>query len=108
MRETSDISFIAGVGPDFGGAQPAEFTLGALLADPLTRALMRADGVDAGAFGRMLRDVAGRLRTSQAPAKAQPSFAGYLPPASLDRRSDATTAIAGKAARLVCGSPCSW
>ncbi len=65
MRETSDYSTITEIG--------AEPTVGELLADPLTRAMMRADRVDAGAVAQMLRSVAGRLRAGAARNRPLPA-----------------------------------
>jgi hypothetical protein len=116
MRETSDYSTITGIG--------AEPTVGELLADPLTRAMMRADRLDAGAVAQMLRSVAGRLRAGgglKPPSVgvkllrlSKPSISGYLSWTALDRPSPSATArsaqvsLSADVSGPVCGSICSW
>ena len=57
MHATHDDSSIPNGNRDFRSKACAELTIGDLLADPLTGALMRADRVDMDDFHEMLRSV---------------------------------------------------
>ena len=101
----------------------AEFTIGDLLADPLTGALMRADRVNVSELEILLGSVACRIQ-AQAPAQPivavkaaaepRPSIPGYASGMFLPRRSEATTTRlsqavgAVKASPVSCGSHCPW
>jgi hypothetical protein len=107
-------------------AEGREPTIGELLADPLTRALMEADRVDAQDFAQMLQFVGGRLQASGHGA-ARPivtleatasdngdQAACHSQHWILDLPVDHQTArslqgaIAAKAADFICGSNCAW
>jgi hypothetical protein len=82
-----------------------EPTIGELIADPLIRAVMAADHVDANALEAMLHSLAHREAKRPGTAivvRRQPLFdhleASPLPPSS----------AAAKAAREICGSICTW
>ena len=62
MDATSSHSSTSDGGADFQIAYCKEPTIGELLADPLTRILMKADHVDIAAFEHMLDSVADRFR----------------------------------------------
>lgn len=103
-----------------------ESTLPELLSDPLTRALMKADRVDVGAFEEMLHAVAGRLPAGgrilaqaavpKASAAAAPysSLPDYMRWTSFDGACGVTAPrsicemMAGTASEIICGSNCSW
>ncbi len=110
---------------DFISANCREPTLPELLADPLTRALMKADQVDSAAAERMLHEVAGRLRASGTLVNslmAVDQGAGFIHRASpntpwrssLDLYLQPTAArfmhgaVRTKASELACGRTCSW
>ena len=121
MHATHDDSSIPNGNKDFRSKACAELTIGDLLADPLTRALMRADRVDMDDFHEMLRSVALRLQTARTPARPTVRFTGEAkpyPPISVVEvlagqsesgamRSTQTPA-AGKTAKTSCGSYCPW
>ena len=127
MDATRDLSSTPEKDVNFKTAYCAEPTIGELLADPLTRALMKADRVDVAAFERMLQSVAGRLPASRriateaivalkthAAVKSEPSVPDYLRWTSVGRLPGPAAArsvhgaIPAKATDLVCGSNCSW
>ncbi|WP_158815329.1 hypothetical protein [Methylocapsa sp. S129] len=124
MDATSSFLSVADGDTDFRTAHCAEPTLEDLLADPLTRALMKADHVDVGAFEQMLHSLAGRFQAGRAPtqpivalktgAKSSLPIPDYLHWTSLDRLSESATArsvsgaLAAKASGNICGTHCSW
>jgi hypothetical protein len=121
MHATYDDSSIPSGNKGFRNNACAELTIGDLLADPLTGALMRADRVDMDDFHEMLRSVARRLQTARAPAQPTVRITGDAkpyPPISvmgkLAGQSDpgaiwsTQTSAAGKAAETSCGSCCPW
>ena len=121
MHATHDDSSIPNGNKDFRSKACAELTIGDLLADPLTGALMRADRVDMEDFHEMLRSVSRRLQTARAPARptvrftrdAKPyppiSAVGILAGESESGAMRSTQALAaGKAAETSCGSHCPW
>jgi hypothetical protein len=114
-------------GADFHYACFKEPTISELLADPLTRILMKADHVDIPAFEHMLDSVAGRFRTvgriatqpvvavkASAGVRSDPSVPDYLTWTCVDRNlgSDAARSVHGtvasKISGIVRGSHCSW
>ena len=124
MDATSSFQSVADREADFTAAHYAEPTLGELLADPLTRALMKADRVDIRDFEQMLDAVAGRFQAGRVPtqpivalktsAKPNLPIPDYLRWTSLDRLSESATArsvsgaLAVKASGNICGTHCSW
>ena len=122
MHATRDYSSIPNGNEDLRNNGCAEPTIGDLLADPLTGALMRADRVDMDDFHEMLRSVSLRLQTARAPARPTVRFTGDAKPyppisvvaISLGSQSESgamrsTQALAaGKAAKTSCGSHCPW
>jgi hypothetical protein len=99
----------------------AEPTIGELLADPLTCALMRADRIDAGALEHMLREVAVRVRADREPTRSAATLNmdaddGLPVPSFLPRNrvSEPLPArslpgtVAAMASRIACGSHCAW
>jgi hypothetical protein len=100
-------------------------TLGELMADPLTHALMKADHVDVGSFERMLQSLAGRLQaaglTPQSIVGAKAAAAGWFERSIVEygpwapEECEGIAAawlphgpLAAKAADIACGSPCAW
>jgi hypothetical protein len=127
MHATSSFLPIPDRGPDFQIADCREPTIAELLADPLTRALMKADDVDIPAFRQMLASVAGRFREGAGAAtqpivalkadlgvKTDPSIPDYFRWTPAARRFDSAAAqsvhgaIAATISGVACGSPCSW
>ena len=117
MHATHDESSIPNGNKDFRSKACAELTIGDLLADPLTGALMRADRVDMDDFREMLRSVSRRLQAARAlviftgEAKPYPpiSVVGTLAGQSESGAMRSTHAsAAGKAAKTSCGSYCPW
>jgi hypothetical protein len=127
MDAASSHSSTSDRGADFQIAYCKEPTIGELLADPLTRILMKADHVDIPAFEHMLDSVAGRFRAggrnatrpvvalkASAGVKPDPSIPDYLNWTCVDRNigSDAARSvhrpITSKISDIVCGSHCSW
>jgi hypothetical protein len=126
MNATGSLPQIWDGTADFISANYREPTLPELLADPLTRALMKADQVDSAAAERMLHEVAGRLRAGGGTlANSLMAFdegAGFIHRASpytpwrssLDLYLHPTTArfmhgaVRTKASELACGRTCSW
>jgi hypothetical protein len=81
-----------------------EPTLGELMADPLIRAVMAADHVDAGALEAMLHSLAPQAGKRQRPKAIlwpQPRFDHV-------EASYATPSAPAKPAENICGSLCSW
>jgi len=121
MHLTHDELSIPGGNKDFRNRACAELTIGDLLADPLTGALMRADRVDMDDFREMLRSVSRRLQAARAPVRPTVKFTGDAKPyppmpvveisagqsESGAMRSTQASA-AGKAAKTSCGSYCPW
>ena len=121
MHATHDDSSVTNKNKNFRNNACAELTIGDLLADPLTGALMRADRVDMDDFHEMLRSVSRRLQTARAPARPTVRFTGDAkpyPPISVvgilagqsesgAMRSTQAPAT-GKAAKTSCGSHCPW
>jgi hypothetical protein len=121
MHTTHDDPSIPKGNGDFRNKACAELTIGDLLADPLTGALMRADRVDMDGFHEMLRSVTLRLQTARAPARPTVRFTGDAkpyPPIPVVEISDdqsesgamrsTQASVAGKAAKTSCGSYCPW
>jgi len=122
MDATHDNLSIAKGNMNFRSSGCTEFTIGELLADPLTGALMRADRVEMDDFQEMLRSVSRRLQSGRAPAQPTVKFVGdakpYPPLAvggnmpSREFESGATRSTqaeaAVKAAKSSCGSRCPW
>jgi hypothetical protein len=127
MDATSSHSSTSDRGADFHLPYYKEPTIGELLADPLTRILMKADHVDIPAFEHMLDSVAGRFRAggrivtrpvvalkASAGVKSDPSIPDYLNWTCVDRNieSDAARSVHGpitsKISGIVCGSHCPW
>jgi hypothetical protein len=127
MDATSNHSSTSDRGADFHPAYFKEPTIGELLADPLTRILMKADHVDIPAFEHMLDSVAGRFRAggrivtrpvvalkASAGVKSDQAIPDYLNWTCVDRNIDWDGArsgrgpMASKISDLVCGSHCSW
>jgi hypothetical protein len=121
MHATHDDLSIPSGKKDFSNRACAELTIGDLLADPLTGALMRADRVDMDDFREMLRSVSWRLHAARTPSRPTVKFTGDAkpyPPISVvgisagqsesgAMRSTQAPA-AGKAAKTSCGSHCPW
>jgi hypothetical protein len=117
MHATHDDSSIPSGKEHFSNRACAELTIGDLLADPLTGALMRADRVDMDDFREMLRTVSRRLQPARpmvrftGDAKPYPPIsvvgisAGQSEPGAM--RSTQAPA-AGKTAKTSCGSHCPW
>ena len=80
MHLTHDDLSIPSGNKDFRSSACAEPTIGDLLADPLTDALMRADRVDMDDFREMLRSVSRRLQAARAPARPTVRFTGDAKP----------------------------
>jgi hypothetical protein len=127
MDATSSLLPVSDEDVDFRTAHCTEPTIGELLADPLTRALMKADRVDIGAFEQVLRSVASRLSASRRVAtqpivalktgvgsKGGPPLPHYLRWAPVDRFHGSAAArsmhgvLVTKALETSCGSHCSW
>jgi hypothetical protein len=123
MDATGILSTPSAGNADFISALRGEPTLGELLADPLTRALMLADHVDGEAVAQMLHSVAGRLRSGAGAAgrlmtfdmdhRAEIDAAAFALPlwAPLERSPGPSGRFAPNAARgfgLTCGSHCEW
>jgi len=121
MHATHDDSSIPNGNKDFRTKACAEPTIGDLLADPLTGALMRADRVDMDDFHEMLRSVALRLQGARTLARPMVRFTGDakpyppIPVVGITAGQSETGAMrstqasaAGKAAKTSCGSHCSW
>jgi hypothetical protein len=123
MDATSSFLNIPDRGPDFEIAHCKEPTISELLADPLTRALMKADHVDIPAFHQMLDSVAGRFRDGARIApqplvalktggKSDPSIPDYLRWTSSARNLASAPsvhrAIPAMISNIACGSHCSW
>jgi hypothetical protein len=117
MHATHDDLSIPNGRKDFSNRACAELTIGDLLADPLTGALMRADRVDMDDFRDMLRSVSRRLQTARptvrftGDAKPYPpiSVVGISAGQSESGAMRSTQApAAGKAAKTSCGSHCPW
>lgn len=126
MDATTNLSSIPDVDANFGFAPYGEPTIGDLLADPLTQALMKADHVDVGAFERMLHSVADNIqvrRVATQPIVVLKANAGakfdrpiFDAPrwGSFDRSSESAAArsmherVAAHSSQSVCGSICSW
>jgi hypothetical protein len=127
MDATTSLLGASDEGADLRFAQCKEPTIGELLTDPLTRALMKADHVDPQALEQMLHSVterfsvAGRVATQppvvlrrSAGAKSEAPIPDYLRWTSIDRFSGSAAtrsphgAIAAKASETACGSNCSW
>jgi hypothetical protein len=127
MDATSSHSSTSDRDADFQMSYCKEPTISELLADPLTRILMKADHVDIPAFEHMLDSVAGRFRTggrfvtrpvvalkASAGVKSDPPIPDYLNWTSVDRSIDLDAARSGhrpmapKISGIVCGSHCSW
>ena len=123
MDATGILSTPSAGNNDFIGALRREPTLGELLADPLTRALMQADHVDGDAVARMLHSVAGRLRAGAGgegrlmgfdmdhPAEIDAAAFAFPLWAPLARSPGPSARFAPSAASgsgLSCGSPCEW
>src|ERR1700740_1830092 len=98
MDATHDNLSITNGSMNFRSSGCAEFTIGDLLSDPLTGALMRADRVDVSELEILLGFVASRIQ-AQAPAQPivalkaaepHPSVPGYASGMFLPRRSEAT------------------
>jgi hypothetical protein len=104
-----------------------EPTISELLADPMTRILMKADHVDIPAFEHMLDSVAGRVRTggriapqpvvalkASAGVRSDPPLPDYLNwtcvdrPGAPDPARSLHGAWASKISGIVRGSHCSW
>ena len=123
MDATHDNLSIPNGSMNFRSSGCAEFTIGDLLSDPLTGALMRADRVNVSELEILLGSVAYRIQ-AQAPAQPivavkaaaepRPSIPGYASGMFQPRRSEATTtrlsqaAAAVKASQVSCGSHCPW
>jgi hypothetical protein len=123
MDATHDNLSITNGSMNFRSSVCAEFTIGDLLADPLTGALMRADHVNVNELQILLGSVACRIQ-AQAPgqpvvavkaaAEPRPSIPGYASGMFVPRRSEATTTRlsqavgAVKASQVSCGSHCPW
>jgi hypothetical protein len=117
MDATGSLSAIRDENANFIGAYCQEPTIGELMADPLTHALMKADHVDAQDFERMLHSVAGRLQAGRArlPMIAFDAAApNALWRASIELFPASASApvmqgaSATKSTAVVCGSPCPW
>ena len=127
MDATSSLLSAPGGDADLQFTPCQEPTLSELLADPLTRILMKADHVDIAAFEHMLDAVAGRVRIgsriatqpvvvlkASAGVKSGPSLPDYLNWTCVDRHiaSDSARtmhgALASKISGIVRGSHCSW
>jgi hypothetical protein len=127
MDATSSHSSTSDRGADFQISYCKEPTIGELLADPLTRILMKADHVDIPAFEHMLDSVAGRFRAggrvvtrpivalkASAGVKSDPPIPDYLNWTCVDRNIESDAArsahgpITSKISSIVCGSHCSW
>jgi hypothetical protein len=123
MDATHDNLSITNGSMNFRSSGCAEFTIGDLLADPLTGALMRADRVNVSELEILLGSVASRIQAHapeqpivavKAAAEPRPSIPGYAGVMFLPRRSEATTtrlsqAVAAvKASQVSCGSHCAW
>jgi hypothetical protein len=123
MDATHDNLSIRTGNMNFRSSGCAEFTIGDLLADPLTGALMRADRVNVSELEILLGSVASRIQARapaqpivavKAAAEPRPSIPGYASGMFLPRRSEATTTRlsqavgAVKASQVSCGSHCPW
>ena len=117
MHATHDDLSIPSGKKDFSNRACAELTIGDLLADPLTGALMRADRVDMDEFREMLRSVSRQLQPTRptvrftGDAKPYPpiSVVGISAGRSESGAMRSTQApAAGKAAKTSCGSHCPW
>jgi len=121
MHLMRDESSIPNGSKDFRNNACAELTIGDLLADPLTGALMRADRVDMDDFREMLRSVSRRLQAARAPARPTVRFTGDAKPyppipvveisggqSELGAMRSTQASVAGKAAKTSCGSYCQW
>ena len=121
MHATHDDSSIPNGNKDFRSKACAEPTIGDLLADPLTGALMRADRVDMDDFHEMLRSVTRRLQAARAPARPTVRFTGDAKPyppipvvgisagqSEPGAMLSTQASVAGKAAKTSCGSHCPW
>jgi hypothetical protein len=125
MHGNADDTEIPGRDTDFQIARCAEPSLAELLADPLTRSLMKADRVDVEAVEKMIRSVAQRVRNedragadwfsaSETTRKSRPnlSMLGFLPLSSRTPKAAAVQSVHGleafKADRIDCGSHCLW
>ena len=123
MHLTHDELSIPGGNKDFRNRACTELTIGDLLADPLTGALMRADRVNVSELEILLGSVACRIQAHapaqpivavKAAAEPRPSIPGYASGNFLPHRSEATTtrlsqAVAAvKASQVSCGSHCPW
>ena len=121
MHATHDDLSIPNGKKDFSNRACAELTIGDLLADPLTSALMRADRVDIDDFREMLRSVSRRLQTARAPVRPTVRFTGDAKPyppipvvgvsagqSEPGAMLSTQASVAGKAAKTSCGSHCPW
>ena len=127
MDATSSLLSAPGRDADMQFTPCREPTIGELLADPMTRILMKADHVDIPAFEHMLDSVAGRVRTggriapqpvvalkANAGVKSDPRLPDYLNWICVDRPigSDPAQTVHGawasKISGIVRGSHCSW
>jgi hypothetical protein len=125
MHGNADHAEIPNRDADFQIAHFVEPSLAELLADPLTRSLMKADRVDVEAFEMMIRSAAERVRNkdragpgsflaSETTRKSRPSLPtfGYRPRSSRAPNAAAAQSMHGleaiKAAKTDCGSHCLW
>jgi hypothetical protein len=127
MDATGNLSSVSDGDRDFTPLNCREPTIIELLADPMTRALMKADHIDVPAFEQMLRSVAGRFAPGaisakllieafegRAGARFGSAIVDYSRWTSLDLLPKPKAAqsthgsIATKASRISCGSNCSW
>jgi hypothetical protein len=127
MDATSSLLSAPGREADVHFTPCREPTISELLADPMTRILMKADHVDIPAFEHMLDSVAGRFRAggrvvtrpivalkASAGVKSDPSIPDYLNWTCVDRNIESDAArsahgpITSKISSIVCGSHCSW
>jgi hypothetical protein len=123
MHATRDDLSIPSGNTGFRSAGCVDLTMGELLADPLTGALMRADRLEVGDVEKMLRTVAGRIQlrgparpivAPRADGEPRPRLPVYLSGRRLPRHSESTTmrstpaAVAAKTSAVSCGSHCPW
>jgi hypothetical protein len=121
MHATHDDSSVSNETKSFRNNSCMEPTIGDLLADPLTGALMRADRVDMDDFHEMLRSVSRRLQTARGLARPTVRFTGDampyppIPVVGISAGQSETgallstqTSAGSKAAKTSCGSHCLW